>query len=71
MAKQITYGERLAPGHPARRGLPGRRGVKVVRLALQNAASVASLLLTTEASVSQIPAANADTSLAGDGEGMY
>jgi len=32
--------------------------VKVVRLALQNAASVASLLLTTEAAVSQIPDAD-------------
>ncbi len=45
--------------------------VKVVRLALQNAASVASLLLATEAAVSQLPAVNADRSLPEDGEGVY
>jgi chaperonin GroEL len=45
--------------------------VKVVRLALQNAASIASLLLTTEAAVSQIAAVNAETSRPEDSEGMY
>jgi chaperonin GroEL len=45
--------------------------VKVVRLALQNAASIASLLLTTEAAVSQFAEVNAQTSLPEDGEGMY
>ena len=45
--------------------------MKVVRLALQNAASVASLLLATEAAVSQLPAVNADRSLPEDGEGVY
>jgi len=44
--------------------------VKVVRLALQNAASIAALLLTTEAAVSQVPEAHVR---AGDeqGAGMY
>ena len=35
---------------------------KVVRSALQNAASIASLLLTTEAVISQIPDATAHAS---------
>jgi len=46
---------------------------KVVRSALQNAASIASLLLTTEAVVSQIPEKNQNgaTPAGGMGGGMY
>jgi len=45
---------------------------KVVRSALQNAASIASLLLTTEAVVSQIPEAGQHAASAGEmGGGMY
>jgi chaperonin GroEL len=46
---------------------------KVVRSALQNAASIASLLLTTEAVVSQIPEAgqSAATPAGGMGGGMF
>jgi len=46
---------------------------KVVRTALQNAASIASLMLTTEALVSQIPEAAGDGPAAGAGGmgGMY
>src|SRR2546427_4753506 len=46
---------------------------KVVRYALQNAASIASLLLTTEAIVCEIPEANGEKSPAGMGGGgdMY
>src|SRR4051812_22889640 len=46
---------------------------KVVRSALQNAASIASLLLTTEAVISQIPDADKDAAMpgAGMGGGMY
>jgi chaperonin GroEL len=45
---------------------------KVVRSALQNAASIASLLLTTEAVISQIPEkTSAATSAGGMGGGMY
>jgi chaperonin GroEL len=46
---------------------------KVVRTALQNAASIASLMLTTEALVSQIPESVAETPAAGAGGmgGMY
>jgi chaperonin GroEL len=46
---------------------------KVVRSALQNAASIASLLLTTEAVVSQLPEArqNAATSAGEMGGGMF
>src|SRR5258708_26099438 len=40
---------------------------KVVRSALQNAASIASLLLTTEAVISQIPDKNEQTSMAHGG----
>jgi len=45
---------------------------KVVRSALQNAASIASLLLTTEALISEIPAAESATPSAygGGGGGM-
>ena len=42
---------------------------KVVRCALQNAASVASLLLTTEAAISQIPKANSKGARSGRGTG--
>src|SRR2546426_4189840 len=42
---------------------------KVVRCALQNAASVASLLLTTEASISQIPKGNSNGARSGRGTG--
>jgi len=42
---------------------------KVVRTALQNAASIASLMLTTEALVSQIPEKTSDGPAAG-GAGM-
>jgi chaperonin GroEL len=45
--------------------------VKVVRLALQNAASVASLLLTTEASVSQVAGGTAELSDSAGGGDMY
>ena len=46
---------------------------KVVRSALQNAASIASLLLTTEAVISQIPDADKGAAMpgAGMGGGMY
>ena len=46
---------------------------KVVRSALQNAASIASLLLTTEAVISQIPDAGKGAAMpgAGMGGGMY
>jgi chaperonin GroEL len=46
---------------------------KVVRSALQNAASIASLLLTTEAMVSEIPEEKKDAPAAGPGGmgGMY
>jgi chaperonin GroEL len=46
---------------------------KVVRSALQNAASIASLLLTTEAVITQIPEKNRDAAMpgAGTGAGMY
>jgi chaperonin GroEL len=46
---------------------------KVVRSALQNAASIASLLLTTEAIISEIPEAKSDSSAGGmpPGGGMY
>jgi chaperonin GroEL len=46
---------------------------KVVRSALQNAASIASLLLTTEAVVSQIPEAHKNVAMPGGGmdDGMY
>jgi len=46
---------------------------KVVRSALQNAASIASLLLTTEAVVSQIPEENKNAAMPGGGmgAGMY
>ncbi len=43
---------------------------KVVRTALQNAASIASLLLTTEALVSEIPEEKKETTPAGAGAGM-
>ena len=46
---------------------------KVVRSALQNAASIASLLLTTEAVISQLPEENAAAAAAPGGGmgGMY
>jgi chaperonin GroEL len=46
---------------------------KVVRSALQNAASIASLLLTTEAVISVIPERhqNNAASMSGMGGGMY
>jgi chaperonin GroEL len=44
---------------------------KVVRSALQNAASIASLLLTTEALVSEIPEEKKDAPSAPPGGGMY
>jgi len=46
---------------------------KVVRTALQNAASIASLMLTTEALVSQIPDSAGEGPAAGAGGmgGMY
>ena len=48
---------------------------KVVRSALQNAASIASLLLSTEAVVSEMPAEKAEGRSGGgmpdDGGGMY
>ncbi len=46
---------------------------KVVRTALQNAASIASLLLTTEAVISQIPEKDQNAAMAGGGMGggMY
>src|SRR5207249_12070766 len=44
---------------------------KVVRSALQNAASIASLLLTTEAVISQIPEAQGTAVPAGGMDGMY
>ena len=46
---------------------------KVVRSALQNAASIASLLHTTEAVITQIPEENRDAAMPGGGmgSGMY
>jgi chaperonin GroEL len=45
---------------------------KVVRSALQNAASIASLLLTTEAVISQLPETQANAAAPGGGMGgMY
>jgi chaperonin GroEL len=45
---------------------------KVVRSALQNAASIASLLLTTEAVISQIPEHHQNAAMpAGGMSGMY
>jgi len=46
---------------------------KVVRSALQNAASIASLLLTTEAVISMIPesAQSGSAAMGGMGGGMY
>ena len=43
---------------------------KVVRTALQNAGSIASLLLTTEALVAEIPEEKADAAPAGPPGGM-
>jgi chaperonin GroEL len=43
---------------------------KVVRSALQHAASIASLLLTTEAVICQIPEAGRHNGIPGDGMGM-
>jgi chaperonin GroEL len=42
---------------------------KVVRSALQHAASIASLLLTTEAVITQIPEANKNAAMPGGGMG--
>ena len=42
---------------------------KVVRSALQNASSIASLLLTTEALISEIPEPKAEASMAQGGPG--
>lgn len=45
---------------------------KVVRSALQNAASIASLLLTTEAVISEVPELRQGVAMpAGGGGGMY
>ena len=44
--------------------------VKVVRTALQNSSSIASLLLTTEALVSEIPEEKKDSPMPGGGGGM-
>jgi len=44
---------------------------KVVRTALQNASSIASLLLTTEAVISQIPDDSTSAAAPGGGMGMY
>ena len=44
---------------------------KVVRSALQHAASIASLLLTMEAVITQIPEKNVDAAMPGMGAGMY
>jgi chaperonin GroEL len=43
---------------------------KVTRVALENASSVAGMLLTTEATISEIPNDNADAAAAGMGGGM-
>jgi chaperonin GroEL len=43
---------------------------KVVRSALQHAASIASLLLTTEAVISQIPSAGQESGMSAGGMGM-
>jgi chaperonin GroEL len=46
---------------------------KVVYSPLQHAASIASLLLTTEAAITQIPEQNRDAAMPGDdmGAGIY
>ena len=49
--------------------LRGPDPTKVVRAALQNASSIASLLLTTEALVSEIPEDKKDAGMAGGGHG--
>ena len=43
---------------------------KVVRVAIQNAASVAALLITTEAMVGEVPKKNAAGGMAAGGGGM-
>ena len=43
---------------------------KVVRVAIQNAASVAALLITTEAMVAEVPKKNAGGSMPAGGGGM-
>ena len=67
----------MAIGYNARTGDYGdlmQMGVidptKVTRSALQNAASVASLLLTTEAMVAEIPKKEAPAPAGGPGGGM-
>jgi chaperonin GroEL len=75
MAKQIVYGDASRQG--ILRGIKVAAGVidptKVVRSALQNAASIASLLLTTEAVISLIRDRDQTTaaSTGGVGAGMY
>ena len=43
---------------------------KVVRVAIQNAASVAALLITTEAMVAEVPKKNAGSGMPAGGGGM-
>ena len=50
---------------------PGRIDpTKVVRVAIQNAASVAALLITTEAMVAEVPKKNAGGGMPAGGGGM-
>ena len=62
------------PGSPARAHLL-QAGIvdpaKVVRTALQNAASLAGLLVTTEAMVAETPKNDAAPSMPGDGMGGF
>jgi chaperonin GroEL len=44
---------------------------KVARTALQNAGSIAGLMLTTEAIISEVPGEGKAPAMAGGGEGMY
>ncbi len=61
-AANDTYGDMIEAGiiDPA----------KVTRLALQNAASVAALLLTTEAMIAELPAKNEGPAMPTGGGGM-
>ena len=62
-AETEEYGDMIAAGiiDPA----------KVTRSALQNAASIAGLMLTTEAMISELPGQDAPPAMPGGGGGMY
>ncbi|MEH2512202.1 chaperonin GroEL (HSP60 family) [Nitrobacteraceae bacterium AZCC 1564] len=67
---QYAYSFDSQSGEIRQPGLQGhRRPTKVVRAAIQNAASVAGLLITTEAMVAELPKKNAPA-MSGGGSGM-